>query len=85
MKWEDVRKAFPDKWVLIEAVQALTNEENERILIDVAPLKKFSTSPEAMKVYKELHQENPSREFYVLHTNREKTNIIEKKWVGVRR
>jgi hypothetical protein len=85
MKWEDVRQAFPDKWVLIEAVKAFTNEENERILVDIAPLKKFSESPDAMRVYQELHRESPSREFYVLHTSREKPNIREKKWVGVRR
>lgn len=85
MKWEDVRQAFPEKWVLIEAIEAFTNEESEHILVDIVPLKKFSNSPEAMKVYQELHRENPTREFYVLHTSRDKPNIIEKKWVGVRR
>lgn len=85
MKWEDVRKAFPKKWVLIEALQAFTDEENERILVDIVPLKKFSYSPEAMRAYQKLHREDPTREFYVLHTSRDKLNIIEKKWVGVRR
>jgi hypothetical protein len=84
MKWEEVCKAFPDQWVLIEALQAYTNDESERILEEVAPLNKFSKSPEAMRVYQELHRENPSRELYVLHTSRLKPNIIEKKWVGVR-
>jgi len=78
MKWEDVCKAFPRQWVLIEAVQAYTNSESERILEEVAPLKKFSSSPEAMKAYQELHHENPARELYVLHTSREHPNIIEK-------
>ncbi|MBB6447982.1 hypothetical protein [Bacillus benzoevorans] len=85
MKWEEVCQAFPDQWVLIEAIQANTNDESERILEEVAPLKKFSNSPEAMKAYQELHRENPSRELYVLHTSRKNPNIIEKKWVGVRR
>jgi len=85
MKWEEVRKAFPEQWVLIEAVQAYTNEKSERILEEVAPLKKFSNSPEAMKVYQELHRENPARELYVLHTNRKDPNILEKRWVGVRK
>jgi hypothetical protein len=31
MKWEDVRQAFPKEWMLIEAVQAYTNEESELI------------------------------------------------------
>jgi len=85
MKWEEVCQAFPDQWVLIEAIQANTNDESERILEEVAPLKMFSNSPEAMKAYQELHRENPSRELYVLHTSRKNPNIIEKKWVGVRR
>ncbi|WKB36021.1 hypothetical protein QS257_01585 [Terrilactibacillus sp. S3-3] len=76
---------FPDQWVLIEAIQAYTNEESERILEEVAPLKKFSNSPEAMRAYQEIHHENPSRELYVLHTRRKNPNIIEKKWVGVKR
>lgn len=85
MKWEDVCQAFPKQWVLIEAVEAYTNEEYERILKEVTPLKKFSNSPDAMKAYQELHRGNPSRELYVLHTNRKNPHIIEKKWVGVRR
>jgi hypothetical protein len=85
MKWEEVCQAFLEEWVLIEAVQAYTNEESERILEEVAPLKKFSNSPAAMKAYQELHLENPNRELYVLHTSRKKPNIIEKKWIGVRR
>lgn len=85
MKWEDVRQAFPEQWVLVEAVQAYTNDESERILEEITPLKKYSNSPEAMKAYQELHRENPARELYVLHTSRKNPKIIEKKWVGVRR
>ena len=70
--------------MLIEVVQAYTNEKSERILEEVPPLKKFSNSPDPMKAYQELHRENPTRELYVLHTNRKNPNIIEKKWVGVR-
>lgn len=85
MKWEDVCQAFPEQWVLIEAVRAYTNEKSERILDEIAPLKKFSNSPDAMKAYQEIHLEEPKRELYVLHTSRKEPNIIEKKWVGVRR
>ena len=85
MKWEDVRQAFPKQWILIEAMEAHTNEQSERILEEIAPLKKFCNSPEAMKAYQEIHREDPNRDLYVLHTSRKKPNIIEKKWVGVRR
>ncbi|MEJ8767691.1 hypothetical protein WKU33_17860 [Oceanobacillus sp. HCA-5259] len=85
MKWEDVRQAFPDTWVLIEATQAYTNEQSERILEEIAPLNKFTSSPEAMRAYQEFHHENPNKELYVLHTNRKEPRITEKKWLGVRK
>lgn len=85
MKWEDIRQAFPEQWVLIEAVQAHTDDKSERVLEEITLLKRFSTSPDAMKAYQEIHRENPKREFYVLHTSRKDPDIIEKKWVGVRR
>lgn len=85
LKWKEVREAFPKQWVLIEVVDAFTNDKRERILEDVIPINKFSSSPEAMKAYKELHGKDPFREYYVLHTNREKPNILEKRLVGVRR
>ena len=85
MKWEDVREAFPNRWVLIEAIEAYTNDENERILEKITPIDTYSEPSEAMKDYQDLHKENPARELYVLHTNREQPNIIEKTWSGVRR
>ncbi len=84
MKWEDVCQAFPNQWVLIEVVEAYTNEENERVLEGVTPLNKFPTSMEAMNAYQQMHKENPQKELYVLHTSRKEPNIMERKWVGVR-
>lgn len=84
MKWQEVRQAFPEQWVLIEAVQAHTNKKNVRILDEISPLKQFTDSPDAMKAYQEIHRDNPYRELYVLHTSRKEPDIIEKKWVGVR-
>lgn len=84
MKWEDVCQAFPNQWVLIEVVEAHTNDENERVLEEVTPLNKFPTSIEAMNAYQQMHQENPQKELYVLHTSRKEPNIMERKWVGVR-
>ena len=30
MKWQDVRQQYPQKWVLAEALEAHTTEENRR-------------------------------------------------------
>lgn len=85
MMWEDVRQAFPEQWVLIEAVQAHTDDKCERVLEEITLLKRFPKSPDAMRSYQAIHRENFDRELYVLHTSRKEPNIIEKKWVGVRR
>lgn len=84
MNWEDVRRAFPKQWVLIEADKAYTDQNSVRILDEITPLEKFTDSPDAMKAYQKIHRHNPYRELYVLHTSREKPDIIEKQWVGVR-
>ena len=84
MKWEEVRLACPKQWVLIEAIDAYTSDNSERVLENVAILEKFSSSTAAMRSYKDYHRENPNRELYVLHTDRKEPKIIEKKWIGVR-
>lgn len=58
-----MNKTYNVYWLLIEAVQAFMNGENERILVDIVPLKEFSYSPEAMKAHQELHREDSTREF----------------------
>ncbi|MFC0297330.1 hypothetical protein [Geobacillus jurassicus] len=83
MKWEDICQAFPNRWVLIEVVDAYTNEDNKRILNQVVPIEAFSDPMEAMRAYKRLHKEIPHRELYVLHTNRKEINISERRWTGV--
>jgi len=45
MKWKDVCLAYPNQWVLLETVQAYTNEKSERILEGVIPLKFFLILP----------------------------------------
>jgi len=62
MKWEDVCQAFPNQWLLIEVVEAYTNDENERVLVGVTPLNRFSTSTAAMNAYQQMHKtKSPKR------------------------
>ena len=36
MRWSDVRKACPDQWLVIEALEAHTTPDNQRILEHIA-------------------------------------------------
>jgi hypothetical protein len=83
MIWSEVRKKFPDEWLLIEALQAHT-EENKRILDMIAVMGKYEDFASAMVLYKEIHHSQPQREMYIVHTRREELDITERRWLGIR-
>src|SRR5690349_3911579 len=70
MKWDEVRKLYPDRWLLIEAVHA-HSDSAERMLDDLNVLEPFADSVAAMHHYAQLHHQTPQRELYVVHTSRE--------------
>lgn len=83
MQWSHVRHQYPDQWLLVEAVQA-HSEGDQRILDDLAVIQRFSDSPSALAGYQALHQAEPGRELYVVHSSREVLAIRERPWVGIR-
>ncbi len=83
MKWSDVAQKFPSQWLLIEALEAHSDSEH-RILDRVSVVETFPGSREAMSYYCDLHHREPSREYYVLHTDRRDPDIRERPSYGVR-
>ena len=83
MRWEDVRIHYPRQWLLVEAVGA-HSVANKRVLDELAVVNVFTSSHEAMRSYAQLHRQNPGRELYVLHTDRETLDITERRWIGIR-
>jgi hypothetical protein len=83
MVWQDIRKHYPQQWLLVEAIQAYS-EANTRILEQLAVVDTFPDSIAAMQRYAQLHHEAPQRELYVFHTSRERLDISERFWFGVR-
>lgn len=84
MIWSEIRKAYPHQWLIIEALEAHTTPENQRILERLAVIETCSEGSEAMQRYRQLHRQYPFREFYFVHTDREELEIHERKWLGVR-
>lgn len=37
VKWPEVRQAFPNKWLIIDVLEAHTAEDSERILESIVP------------------------------------------------
>jgi hypothetical protein len=83
MKWEEIRRHYPDQWLLVEAIKA-HSESGKRILDELTVVNTFADSRAAMRGYTELHREAPERELYVLHTDRKKLDITERRWLGIR-
>lgn len=84
MIWSRVREAYPDQWLIIEALAAHT-EDNHRVLDQIAVIEPCIDGAAAMLSYQRLHREYPAREFYFVHTSREDLDIRERHWIGIRR
>jgi len=82
MNWQEVRKAYPDQWLIIEALQASTNAGNRRVLDKIAVIERCADGNSAYRIYQNLHKQYPMREFYFVHTSREQLDIRERKWLG---
>lgn len=84
MIWSRVREAYPDQWLIIEALAAHT-EDNHRVLDHIAVIEPCIDGAAAMQSYQRLHREYPAREFYFVHTSREDLDIRERHWIGIRK
>ena len=85
MKWYEIRQAYPDQWLIIEALQAHTTPDSRRQLDKIAIIERCEDGTTAMLSYRRLHQQYPAREFYFVHTSREELDIRERQWLGIRR
>ena len=84
MQWAEVKQHFPSQWILIEAINA-TSQDNKRIVDQISVVDTFrEDSKEALKKYIQLHRLNKERELYVVHTSRDILDIDEKIWTGIR-
>lgn len=83
MKWQEIREQYPKTWLLVEALQA-HSENDKRVLDQLAVVNTFLDGQTAMGAYAKLHHEFPTREFFVLHTDREQLDITIRRWLGIR-
>jgi hypothetical protein len=84
MNWEEVRKSFPEQWLIIEALEAHTTSDNQRHLDRVAVVESCKDGAEALMRYRVLHLKEPQRELYYVHTSRVELDIREQKWMGLK-
>ena len=83
MRWTEIRQSYPHQWLVIEAIQA-RSQQGHRHLDEIAVVKAFPDGEAALRSYLSLHRVAPERELYVLHTDREELDITERTWLGLR-
>lgn len=83
MRWSEVRAAHPDQWLVIEALDA-HSEDDRRVLDRVAVIDVCADSRTAMKRYAELRRCHAQREFCFVHTSMVELKIEERLWLGLR-
>lgn len=84
MKWNEARKAYPNRWVLFEAIEA-HSDAGKRIVDELSVINVYVNGKEALKEYADKHKKDKSREMYVYHTENEELIIEERNWIGVRK
>jgi hypothetical protein len=83
MTWQEIRKKYPQTWLLVEAIKAQTVGD-KRIVEELSVIDTFGDGNVAMKAYSELHKVAPQREMLVLHTDRQELDITVRHWLGIR-
>lgn len=83
MTWNEIREQYPHEWLIVEATRAHT-DGNQRVLDELAVVEAFESSERAMQAYAARHRAEPRRELYVVHTDRERLAITERRWLGIR-
>jgi hypothetical protein len=83
MQWREIRQAYPDRWLIVEALEA-HNTGAQRELDRLAVIEECADGTQCFNRYQELHVRYPEREFYFVHTSREQLEILERQWLGIR-
>ncbi len=84
MLWEEIRKTYPDQWLVIEALEAHTTADQQRHLDRLAVIEPCPNARTALMNYRRYHLLYPQREFYFIHTSRQNIDIREQQWAGIR-
>lgn len=84
MQWQDVRKNYPDQWVIIEGMDTHSTSDGKRRFDRLTVIETCPDGASAMRQYREFHKQYPTRKFYFIHTSHEKLDIREKIWPGIR-
>lgn len=82
MDWNAVRQAYPDRWLIVEALEA-HSEDNQRQLDRLAVVEECRDGAAAFQRYQALHQQYAERELDFVHTAREQLTSLVRQRIGI--
>jgi hypothetical protein len=74
MNWQQICEQYPQQWVVVEALNAVTSGA-QCVIEQLELVSVFDDWASAWKSYTSLHNADKWREYYVLHTDRAELNI----------
>ena len=83
MKWNEVRKTYPNKFIVFESLNQLENN-NVLNVTDLTIIDVFDELGEAFKYYSKIHKEDKSKPLNIGDTKKEKL-IYKVRRLGVLR
>ena len=75
MLWNEVRKTYPNKWIVFDSLKQ--HEENNKLIIEV-----FDDINDAFKCYRMLHRKDKMRELSFGNT-KEELLVYENERIGL--
>ena len=84
MEWNEVRKQFPNKWLLFAAIKSHMTKDKHRIIDELAPIHAYADFYKEWDHYSVLHAKELAQRLYVYHTSNDQINIKLQHWAGVR-
>jgi len=82
VKWDEVRRNYPNSGVLVEALCA-SSKENKRIITDIMVLRESDSAHVLWNSYKEIILKYPNKELYILHTSKKQIEVEEQPFLRI--
>ena len=83
MLWSEVRKDYPNMWVVIETLSSKVEDDIETIE-EVTVVNSYDNSTAAYLNYRTMHKQAPNREYLFASTANEELKVKIQHWTGVR-
>lgn len=82
MKWDEVRKRYPNSGVLVEALSAYS-KENKRIITEMLVLEESNSPHVLWGKYKQLRSKYSNKEIYIFHTSKNQIEVEEQPFLRI--